>query len=175
MIDRPTRTRRVSQGLLVAVALAMVPLACAERPCGDAHAERARLDFTLKDMGGRDVKLSDFQGRPILINFWATWCGPCKEEIPALIEFATKYKSNELAVLGISIDDGPEDLKKFAQEHKMNYPVLVGQGHDDLLEAYDAQFGVPVSWFVNACGAVTVKHQGGASKDWFEQQIKAIL
>jgi peroxiredoxin len=144
-------------------------------PACDPKAERARLNFTLKDMDGKDVALAAYHGRPLVINFWATWCGPCKEEIPALVDLVNKYKASKLAVLGISIDDRPEDLKKFAADYKVNYPFLVGLGHDELLEAYDAEFAVPISWFVDTAGCVTSKHTGIASRDWFEQQIKSLL
>lgn len=135
----------------------------------------ARMNFTLKDMDGRDVQLASFQGRPVLVNFWATWCGPCKEEIPALIALADKYKGKNLAILGISVDDKPDELKKFAAENKMNYPVLVGLGHDDLLEAYGADVAVPISWFVRPCGIVVDKHAGLGSKEYFEQQVQALF
>ena len=138
-------------------------------------AQIARLDFTLKDMDGRDVHLASLKGRPLIINFWATWCGPCKEEIPALIELAERYKDKQLTILGISIDDKPAELKKFAAEYKMNYPVLVGLGHDDLLEAYGADLAVPISWFVRPCGIVTEKHPGMGSRDWFDQQAQALF
>jgi thiol-disulfide isomerase/thioredoxin len=167
-------TSKLAGATLVALALAAWPMACARRTC-DPHAEHAKLDFTLKDMNGHDVQLAAFKGHPLLINFWATWCGPCKEEIPTLIQLTNEHKSDKLTVLGISIDDDPKDLQKYASEHKMNYPVLVGLGHDELLEAYDAQFSVPVSWFVTPDGCVSSKHLGIATKDWFEQQVKALL
>jgi len=110
-----------------------------------------------------------------VINFWATWCGPCKEEIPALVQLVDQYKSSRLAVLGISIDDRPDDLKKFAAEYKVNYPFLVGLGHDELLAAYDAEFAVPISWFVTPQGCVSTKHTGIATKAWLEEQVKALL
>jgi cytochrome c biogenesis protein CcmG/thiol:disulfide interchange protein DsbE len=164
---------RLGGAVLVAVTLALGPIACAGKTCDPR--DRAKLDFTLKDMNGKDVTLATFKGRPLVINFWATWCGPCKEEIPAFVQLVDKYKSHKLTVLGISIDDTADDLKKFAGDYKMNYPVLVGLGHDELLETYDAQFAVPVSWFVTSEGCVSVKHIGTATKDWFEQQVKALL
>lgn len=166
---------RFGGAIVLATGVALLPLACARTPACEPPLERARFDFALKDMGGADVKLAAYKGRPLVINFWATWCGPCKQEIPALIELAERYKSKGVAILGISIDDPPEDLRKFAGEHKINYPVLVGLGHDDLLDAYDAQFAVPVSWFVTAGGCVSLKHAGPGTKDWFDQQIKALL
>jgi thiol-disulfide isomerase/thioredoxin len=172
---RPIGTGRLGRATVFAIVLACGAAACTEGPVCDPKAEHAKLDFTLKDMNGHDVKLAAYHGRPIVMNFWATWCGPCKEEIPILVELADKYKSSKLAVLGISIDDRPEELKKFATDYKMNYPILVGLGNDELLEAYDAQFAVPISWFVTAGGCVSTKHTGVASKDWFEQQMKALL
>ena len=74
-----------------------------------------------------------------------------------------------------TVDDPPADLQKFAAAHKVNYPLLVGLGHDDLLEAYDAELGVPVSWFVASNGGVVTKHPGTASKDWFDAQMKVLL
>ena len=149
--------------------------ACGRNPCADPKVTRANLDFALKDMNGADVRLSDYRGRPLVINFWATWCGPCKEEIPSLIELAEKYKSKRLAVLGVSIDDKPDELKKFAAEHKMTYPVLVALGHDDLLAAFEAEEAVPISWLVHPCGAVSVKHTGIWTKAEFDAAIRELL
>src|SRR5713101_7024131 len=95
--------RRLTWAALLAVGVACLATACSrERPC-DPKAGRAKLDFTLKDMNGHDVQLTAYRGRPLVINFWATWCGPCKEEIPALVQLVDQYKSSRLAVLGISI------------------------------------------------------------------------
>jgi len=138
-------------------------------------AETARFDFKLKDMNGNDVDLADYKGRPVIVNFWATWCGPCKLEIPAFVDLVNKYKDKNFTVLGISVDDSPEDLQKFAAEYKMNYPVLVGLGHDDLQEAYEATFAVPVSWFIRADGTVALKHAGTQTPEWFEAQVKALF
>jgi thiol-disulfide isomerase/thioredoxin len=126
-------------------------------------------------MNGKDVNLASFRGQPIILNFWATWCGPCKAEIPALIELADRYKAQHLTVLGVSVDDSPEDLRQFAAEYKMNYPVLVGLGHDDFQAKYGAVLMVPVTWFIKPDGTVLKKHEGPASKDWFEAQVKAMI
>ena len=138
-------------------------------------AGRANLDFTVKDLNGQDVRLADFKGRPLLINFWATWCGPCKIEIPGLVELTEKYKKTGFTVVGISTDDTPEDLKAFASVYKMNYPILVGLGHDELMEAYEAELGIPVSWFVRRDGTIALKSEGAQTKAWFEERIKALF
>jgi peroxiredoxin len=167
--------RRGILALAAAAAIATFP-SCASSevesvPAGDP----ASLDYTLKDMHGNDVNLASFRGRPIILNFWATWCGPCKAEIPALVELADRYKAQQLTVLGVSVDDSPADLRQFAAEYKMNYPVLVGLGHDALQEKYDAVLMIPVTWFIKPDGTVLKKHQGPASKAWLEAQVKAML
>lgn len=135
----------------------------------------ANLDFTVKDMNGADVRLADFRGRPIVLNFWATWCGPCRAEIPALIALADQYKEQKLAVFGVSVDDAPEELRKYAAEARMNYPVLVGRGHDGLQEAYDAVMWIPITWLIGADGKVFLKHPGPATKEWFDLQVKSLI
>ncbi len=135
----------------------------------------APLNFTLKDMAGQDVRLADFKGRPIVLNFWATWCGPCRIEIPWLVELQARYPDQGLVILGISTDDEPADLRKFAADFKMNYPVLVGLNQDRLLEAYDAVNLLPITWFVKPDGTIGDKGTGLHSKQWFEDQIKALF
>jgi peroxiredoxin len=164
----------------VALALAAWPACAADTEqappaAATPGAAAARLDFKLKDMNGNEVNLADYKGRPLIINFWATWCGPCKLEIPAFVSLVDKYEGKRFTVLGISVDDSPEDLQKFAAEYKMNYPVLVGLGHDDLQETYEATFAVPVSWFIRPDGTVALKHEGTATPEWFEAQVKALF
>jgi thiol-disulfide isomerase/thioredoxin len=167
--------RRVTLAVAAAAAIAIWP-ACATSEVEPAPAgDLAKLNYTLKDMHGKELSLASLRGRPIILNFWATWCGPCKVEIPALIQLAEQYKSQQLAVLGVSVDDSPEDLKRFAAEFRMNYPVLVGLGHDEFQEVYDAVVMIPVTWFIRPDGTILKKHQGPATKDWLETQIKAML
>ena len=139
----------------------------------------ANLDYTLKDVEGRDVRLADYKGRPLLLNFWATYCGPCNTEIPIFVELVEKYKAQKLAILGISIDDSVEDLRPFVAEYRMNYPVLVGLGHDELMDRYEAGFLIPITWFIKTDGTIHMKHPGGPPgpnpKAWLEEQIQALL
>ena len=143
---------------------------------GDALAPGtvAPLDFTLKDMNGIDVRLASFKGKVILLNFWATWCGPCRVEIPHLIELQQQY-GDDLVVLGVSIDDTAEQLKPYATEMKVNYPLLVGNGRQDFQDAYGPFYGIPVTVFVARDGLVHKKHAGIASKEEFEHEITSLL
>jgi thiol-disulfide isomerase/thioredoxin len=142
----------------------------------DAHAtgKPAKLDFTLKDMHGVDVHLESFKGKVILLNFWATWCGPCRAEIPSLVELQEQYK-DDLVVLGFSVDDTAEKLLPYAAEFKMNYPVLVGNGREDVQEAFGPLFGIPVSVIIGRDGVIAKKHSGIATKEQIEREIKTLL
>ena len=139
----------------------------------DAHRHRqaAPLHFTLKDMNGVDVKLATFKGKVILLNFWATWCGPCKAEIPSLVELQEQY-GDDLVVLGFSVDDPVEKMRPYAEEYKINYPLLVGNGREDVQEAFGPLYGIPVSVIIDREGRIAKKHSGIASKAQFEREIK---
>jgi len=134
----------------------------------------APLQFTMQDMNGVDVKLASFKGKVILLNFWATWCGPCQEEIPSLVELQHRY-GDQLVILGVSIDDPLSKLKPYATKMHMNYPVLVGKDRQDVQDAYGPLFGIPVSVFVDRDGKIWKRHAGIASKDQFEREIQALL
>lgn len=155
------------------------PNTAEEDAAADAKAagKAAPLNFTLKDMNGVDVKLAAFKGKPIVLNFWATWCGPCRAEIPSLVELNTRYgqEGKDVVILGISVDDPVEKLKPYAAQMKMNYPVLVGAGRDDVQDAFGPLWGIPVTVFIDRDGKIAKKHSGIASKEQFEQEIKALL
>jgi peroxiredoxin len=157
----------------VAAALAAWP-AC-NRNASAPDAQHADLNFTLKALDGRDVRLADLKGKPLLVNFWATWCGPCKAEVPWFVEFAEKYKAQGLQVVGVSIDDPPDDIRAFATKYKVNYTLLVGRDREDIAKAYDAQQVIPVSWLIRPDGTVQTKVTGIHGRDWFEQQILAMF
>jgi thiol-disulfide isomerase/thioredoxin len=140
-----------------------------------AATEFAKLDVTLKDLDGRDVNLASFKGRPLLINFWATYCGPCKDEIPMLIQLADQYKDQGLTVLGISSDDTAKQMKPFVAEYKMTYPVLVGVDNDAFLEAYDAQVSIPRTWLIRRDGTVAAKSIGPNTREWFDAHLRELV
>jgi thiol-disulfide isomerase/thioredoxin len=139
-----------------------------------ANAKPAKLDFTIKDLDGKDVSLTSFKGKVILLNFWATWCGPCKAEIPGFVELQNAYK-NDLVVVGYSVDDKPDQARAFANEFKMNYPILLGDGREDVQDSYGPIWGIPASFIISRDGKVCKKHLGIAPKAVFEKEIKALL
>src|SRR5665213_3335173 len=144
------------------------------RSC-DAGAKPANLNFTLKDMRGQDVVLSRFKGKVLLLDFWATWCEPCKVEIPAFVDFQEKYGKDGLQMVGISIDDTPAQLEPYVKDMKMNYPVLVGKDRDDVQDAFGPLVGIPVTVVISRDGKVCASHAGLTGRDAFEQEIKALL
>ena len=140
-----------------------------------ADAPAASLDFTLKDMNGRDVNLAAFKGKVVLLNFWATWCGPCLTEIPAFVELQEAYKARGFQAVGVSVDDPPDLLPPFAKRFSVNYPLLVGQEHEAIQTAYGGIFGIPISFVISRDGKVCRKQVGPATKAQFESWIKALL
>jgi cytochrome c biogenesis protein CcmG, thiol:disulfide interchange protein DsbE len=133
----------------------------------------AKLDLTVKDMNGASIRLADYKGKVIVMNFWATWCGPCQLEIPELVETYAEYKDQGVVVLGISIDDTAETLRAYAPQKHMTYPILLMQ--DEVDQAYGPIFGVPVTFFIGRDGKISRKHFGPVTKAQLDQEIKALL
>lgn len=163
--------RRAAGAFLVAVAAA--GLASCHRKTSPV--EVANLNFTLKDMNGHDVRLSDFKGKAILVNFWSTTCGPCQLETPELVDLAAKYRDRGLAVVGISIDDTPADIRTFANQYKVPYPLLVGADRDEVTQAFGLGDAIPMSVFITAKGTVLGRVEGLATQSWYERQIQALF
>jgi len=131
-------------------------------------------DFTLKDADGRDVKLSDLKGKVVLLNFWATWCGPCKFEIPWFIEFEKQYKDQGFAVVGVSLDDeGWEVVKPYIQDKQVNYRVVIGT--EDVSQKYGGVESLPSTFMLDREGRIASVHIGLQAKSAFENDIKALL
>lgn len=139
-----------------------------------ANAKPANMDFTMKDLDGKDVSLSSYKGKVVLLNFWATWCGPCKAEIPGFVELQEKYK-DKLTIVGFSVDDEADKARTFATEYKMNYPILLGLGREDVQDAYGPIWGIPASFVISKDGKVCRKHLGIAPKNVFEKEIVALM
>ena len=141
-----------------------------------ADAKPANWDFKLKDLDGKEVPLSTFKdsGKVVLLNFWATWCGPCKAEIPGFVKLQEKYK-DKLTIVGYSVDDSAELAKKFASEYKMNYPILLGEGREDVQDAYGPIWGLPSTFIISKDGKVCRKHIGIAPEAVFEKEVVALM
>ena len=134
----------------------------------------APVNFTIKDMNGIDVNLASFNGKVVLLNFWATWCGPCKVEIPWLISLQEKYK-DDLVVLGFSVDDTVEKMKPYATDFGINYPLLVGLGREDVQDAYGPLWALPLTVIIGRDGKIEYRHTGIATQEEFDQAIRAAI
>jgi peroxiredoxin len=139
---------------------------------GGAFERDPPTDFNLKDLKGNMVKLSDFRGRAVLINFWATWCVPCKDEMPDLVELYRKYKDKGFEILGVSLDKDRGKVAPFVKELKVDYKILFG---DAKLAQQWAIRGVPASFFVNREGKITHFFFGPRKRRDFEEEILKIL
>ena len=182
MGKRGNPLRIVTRIRLAAVALLFVLLgACASssqqtarstvKPAG---ARQTAPEFVLKDVNGATVRLSDYRGRVVLLNFWATWCGPCKLEVPWFIEFEQANKDRGFAVIGISMDeDGWAEVKPFLAEYNVNYRTVLG--NDIIAQLYGGVEALPTSFLIDRDGRVASVHQGLISKSIYQNEIQELL
>jgi cytochrome c biogenesis protein CcmG/thiol:disulfide interchange protein DsbE len=131
-------------------------------------------DFTLYDASGKPVQLSAFKGKVVLLNFWATWCGGCRVEIPWLIEFQQTYGDRGFVVLGVSLDaEGWKAVKPFIEEKKINYRVMIGT--DDVAARFGADQSLPVSLLIDKSGRIAATHVGLPGKSDYQAEIETLL
>lgn len=134
---------------------------------------KAAPNFALTDSKGGAIKLSEYRGKVILLDFWATWCGGCKVEIPWYMEFQDKYRDRGLAVVGVSMDeDGWKVVKPFLEKNKINYPVVIGNDH--LAKLYGLE-SMPMTLLIDRGGKIATSHVGMVKKDAFEKEIQILL
>ena len=130
-------------------------------------------DFTLTELNGQKLSLADYKGKVVLLDFWATWCGPCRIEIPGFVQLQNKYRDQGFTVIGVSMDDGPEPVKEFYQEFRMNYPVALTDHKVDQL--YGGVIGLPTTFVIGRDGRIYARHPGAEPASVFEDEIKTLL
>jgi peroxiredoxin len=124
----------------------------------------AAPDFKLRDLKGKEVSLADYEGKVLFMNFWATWCGPCRAEIPDFIEVYDEYKDKGLEILGVSVDEiSPDKVLRFVKTYEMNYPVVMFT--DDLINNYRPGRAVPTTIIIDKKGRIRHKQIGMMSKE----------
>lgn len=129
--------------------------------------------FTLDDLNGQPLSLANYHGKVVLLDFWATWCAPCRTEIPHFVDMQNRLGDQGVQVIGVSMDDGPKPVRDFYAEYKMNYPV--GLGTDKVAESYGGVLGLPVLFLIGRDGRIAAKYVGEADMAVVEQQVKSLL
>jgi thiol-disulfide isomerase/thioredoxin len=129
--------------------------------------------FLLQDLDGNVVSTAQWQGKVVILNFWATWCPPCREEIPVLIELAKKYKDS-LLIVGVSVDDGsPDEVRGFAKAFHMNYPVVMWS--HELVSEYGGVPALPTTFLINKDARIVQKHEGLYPPEVYETEVRALM
>ncbi len=162
----------------VAAVIALALAGCSSNsraPKVKPSAERREApDFSLKDENGRTVRLSDYRGKVVLLNFWATWCGPCKIEIPWFVDFERRLKDQGFAVIGVSMDeDGWQAVKPFLTEVGVNYRVLLG--NDDVAKQFGGIDSLPTTFMIDREGRIAATHIGLVSKSRYENDLTQLF
>jgi len=130
-------------------------------------------DFSLPQLTGERLELSAYRGKVVLLDFWATWCDPCREEIPRFVDLQNEYGSQGLQIIGVSMDDEPGPVRDFSQRFKMNYPVVIGNAR--IGEVYGGVLGLPIAFLIGRDGRIYAKHIGATDISVFEGEIVNLL
>ena len=172
---------RLSAAFVSAVLLTCLMQSCSVSPrsvnAASLKPENERHDapdFTLKDANGKVVHLSDYKGKVVLLDFWATWCGPCKIEIPWFVDMQRKNKDRGFEVLGVSMDEeGWETVKPFLSDLGVNYRVVIG--NDTTAQLYGGVDALPTTFLIDRAGKIAAVHVGLASRKDFVDGVEELL
>jgi cytochrome c biogenesis protein CcmG/thiol:disulfide interchange protein DsbE len=159
---------------IVIVVLAVAALLYFGRSHGpNPKQHRLAPDFTLTQLDGNPLQLSSLRGKVVLLDFWATWCDPCREEIPHFVELQQKYGNDGLQIIGVSMDDSIDPVRPFAQKLKINYPIVMGNAQ--IGELYGGVLGLPIAFMIGRDGRIYGKHIGATDAAVFEREIARLL
>lgn len=166
-------SKQIAAGILILAAIAGF-YALHRRPVSSASfSARIAPDFTLPQLSGQPLTLSGYRGKVVLLDFWATWCEPCRVETPLLVALQNKYRDQGLEIIGVSMDDTPDPVHGFYQQFKMNYPVVMGNAK--IGEEYGGVLGLPIAFLIDREGRIQKKHIGATDASIFEKEIVELL
>jgi cytochrome c biogenesis protein CcmG, thiol:disulfide interchange protein DsbE len=130
-------------------------------------------DFSREDLDHRKITLSDFRGKVVLLNFWATWCAPCLAEMPRFVEWQEKYGGRGLQIVGVSMDDAEAPVRAIYQKLNLNYPVVMGD--EKIGGLFGGILGLPVTFLIDTDGKIRFQHEGETKLDVLEREIQELL
>jgi thiol-disulfide isomerase/thioredoxin len=161
--------------LVLAATVLIVVLRHAQRPAARPAQESAlpASNFPMKQLNGAPLRLADYRGKVILIDFFASWCAPCREEVPRLVEWQSEYGSRGLQVIGIAMDDDASAAEKFSREFHINYPVVAGSA--SLADRFGGVLGLPANIVISRDGRVVSTHLGVVDLSSLERELMAQL
>ena len=166
---KPTR---FLSGLIVVLALSLT--ACAEKAASAAATLGAAPAWKLKDVEGKSVGSDEFKGKVVVIDFWATWCPPCRAEIPGYIELQKKYGKDGLVIIGVSMDQGgPAVVKAFIAKFGINYPIVMGD--DEVAQAFGGVEAIPTTFLIDRTGKIRDRKVGAEATEEYEKKILALI
>ncbi|MDE3181529.1 MAG: TlpA family protein disulfide reductase [Acidobacteriota bacterium] len=144
------------------------------RPVADANVKYPMApSFSVTGLDGQKISLDDYRGKVVILDFWATWCGPCRMEIPGFVQLQQKYGPQGFQMIGISMDDGPAPVRQFYSDFHMNYPVAMGS--QKLSELYGGIIGLPTTFVIGRDGRIYDKIPGAVDRGLFDTEIQTLL
>ena len=161
----------LAAGLYVLNARWIVPATARKVAAAGKHPQAP--PFELTDLTGAKLSLEDYKGKVVLLDFWATWCGPCREEIPWFVQLQEKYSGQGFSVIGVAVQDSPDSVNKFYKDFHLNYPVAMGD--QTVSSLYGGILGLPTSFVIGRDGMIYAEHTGTTSSEVFEKEIQQLL
>ena len=164
-------TNHVNPSILAVLSIAVL-LAANTSPA--AEPKPVAPNWQLRDINGEPISLADFKGKVVILDFWATWCPPCRQEIPGFVTLQRKYQDKGLVIIGVSLDkQGPSVVKPFMRELGMNYRVVMGD--EKIVSDYGGIEAIPTTFIIDRQGKVVTVHQGFTDNETFEAEIRPHL
>ncbi len=154
-------------------AVVIASLALLSGPSAAKNLMETAPDFSRTDLAGNPVHLIDYRGKLVLLSFWATWCAPCREEMPQFSQWQHKYGARGFQVIGVSMDDNVESAQEFLKQHPVSYPIVMGDAR--LGQSFGGVLGLPTSYLIDAGGRIVARYQGESDLKKMGAQIRTLL